>query len=67
MSRFPSEDPLYGLKSHPLYEDFEALIKGYRPVIPAFDPSDPSSERWKYESGKQAGFDLVLSLLKIEV
>lgn len=60
------EDPLFNLKSHPFYPEFEKQLLSHRPRIPEFSPGN-DVDVWKYESGKQAGFDLVLSILKIEV
>ena len=46
----------------------EELKKGYRPVVPAYQPGSPEEiasllEKIKYESGKLAGFDLIYFVL----
>lgn len=61
------EDILLHLKSHPLYEDFQANLLSYRPNPPTYNPRDDNTEIWRFESAKQEGFDLLLKLFKIEV
>lgn len=46
----------------PLFVQYIAKIKGMRPFVPKWD-GKLSTEEWAYQTGKQAGFDFVISLL----
>ncbi len=55
------------LKSHPFYEDFKEQLLSHRPVVPSYTPDEDNTAKWRYESAKQEGFDLCLTLFDIGV
>ena len=61
------DELLLYFKSHAFYEDFEENVLSHRPVVPNYNPSEDNTEKWKFESAKQEGFDLCLTLFKIGV
>jgi len=61
------DEVLLQMKSHPLWDDFEASLLGYRPLVPNYIHSDDNTEEWKYNSAKQEGFDLCLTIFNIGV
>jgi len=58
---------LLHMKSYPLWEDMEEQILSLRPIIPSYTPGSDNTEKWKHESSRQEGFDILTSLLKIGV
>lgn len=44
------------------------IKKAHRPIVKPFDPRNPIAiDEWKYQSGLQAGFDLLYSVLTGEI
>ena len=61
------DEILFFMKSHPLYEEFEERLLSYRPIVPEYNPKEDNTDEWKYRSAQKAGFDLCLTIFKIEV
>jgi hypothetical protein len=53
------------LKKSPQFQKaMQELRKQHRPPVTHFKPERPNSvDEWKYQSGRQAGFDSLYSLL----
>lgn len=58
---------IYAIHGHQQYKFLEEVLRQTRPVIPSHDPLNDNTGQWKQRSAMQAGFDLCLSLLKINL
>lgn len=54
------------MKSHPFYELFIEDLKKNRPQILPYDPDEDNTEKWKFLSAQQKGFDLCCSFFQIK-
>jgi hypothetical protein len=63
----PEEDFLYALHSHPYFDIWKKSVLKHRPMVRSYHPQSYSdADKWKYDSARRDGFDMVLTLLKIE-
>lgn len=58
---------LYRLQSDPLFNDIKQELRDCRPLVPAYDHRQDNTNEWKSTSLMQQGFDLCLSVLKINL
>lgn len=61
----PLEIWLTNLQDDPNFKALYNKLKQHRPTIPPYNGDN--TEKWKTESGRQQGFDLCLSLMKIDI
>ena len=57
---------LTAISEHPHYQDFIDLVAANRPRVPTYNCSDDNTERWKFASGRQQGYDLFASFLNLK-
>jgi len=57
---------LYNFKDDPNFQAVLKRILAARPVVPAHNPEKDNTEVWKAKSAMQRGFDIWLSILKID-
>lgn len=61
------DDLLKQLLREEWFQEVIAVIRQERPGIPAYDPNDDNTEKWKYQTALQHGYDMALGHLLINV
>ena len=59
------DDFLIHVQTHPFFPLFLKHLKSQRPIVPGFDPDADNTEKWKFLTAQQKGFDLCLSIFNI--
>jgi hypothetical protein len=55
------------IQQHPFYPLFVQEIKAKRPIVPSHNPAADNTDEWKALSAQARGYDLVLSILNINM
>jgi hypothetical protein len=63
----PLDNWLIDLQSDPMFQILVRKLTNERPSLPPFNADKDNTEKWKVMTGRQQGFDLCMSLLKIKI
>jgi len=67
MSQDPIDLFIAEMQAHPIWPALVERFEKSRPTIPEFSPSQDNAELWKQASGRRQGYDLCLTILKLQV
>ena len=63
----PLDSFLKEVQEHPLFPELVIRLKQNAPVVPEFDFIKDNTDEWKMKSGMRRGYDLCLSIFKINL